>query len=112
MKLMVLILNRVELLDDLLEKFMKEGISGATILQSRGMAHQLFSNASEDPGFLGSLKALLDPEREENLTILTVVKDEMVAHAVEVIEDVVGDLKRPDTGIVFTVPVDFMKGIQ
>ena len=49
--------------------------------------------------------------RDRNNTILTVVKDEQVEAAVKIIERVVGDLSKPDSAIVFTVPVDFIKGI-
>ncbi len=112
MKLLVLILNKVELLDELLEELARSHIGGATILQSRGMAQELFHNSLEDSSFLGSLRLLLDPDREQNLTVLTVVREEQVPVAVEIIERVVGDLDRPDTAVVFTVPVDFTKGMQ
>ena len=112
MKLLVLILNKVELLDELLEALAEEHIGGATILQSRGMAQELCRNSMENSSFLGSLRLLLDPDREQNLTIMTVVRGEQVPVAVDVIERVVGDLDRPDTGVVFTLPVDFTRGIH
>ena len=59
-----------------------------------------------------SLRAILDPEREANKTIMTVLKDEQVDVALAAIEETVGDLSRPDTGIVFTVPVDYIKGMH
>ena len=112
MRLLVLILNKVELLDELLEELARAHIGGATILQSRGMAHELYRNSMDASSFLGSLRLLLDPDREQNLTILTVVHEDKVPVAVEIIERGVGDLSRPDTGVVFTVPVDFTKGMQ
>ena len=112
MKLLVLILNKIDLLDELLEALADAHIGGATILQSRGMAQELDHNSMEESSFLGSLRLLLDPDREQNLTILTVVPDNKVSVAVDIIERVVGDLDRPDTGVVFTVPVDFTKGIR
>ena len=107
MKLLVLILNKVETLEPLLARFTDLQINGATILNSTGMARALSDYM--DDSFLGSLRAILDPDRDENKTILTVLRDEQVPSAVEAIEDVVGDLSQPDTGIVFTVPVDFIK---
>lgn len=111
MKLLVLVLNKVEYLDEILEGFADAGIGGATIIQSRGMARELYQSGHEDDMFLGSLRAILDPDREENNTVLTVVKDEQVEATVKIIERVVGDLNKPDSAIVFTVPVDFIKGI-
>ena len=43
---------------------------------------------------------------------MTVLKDEQVDEALAAIEETVGDLSKPDTGIVFTVPVDFIKGMH
>lgn len=112
MKLLVLILNKTELLDELLEALANAHIGGATILQSRGMAQELSHSSMEDSSFLGSLRLLLDPDREQNLTVFTVLPEEKVSQAVEVIETIVGDLQRPDTAVVFTVPVDFTKGMH
>lgn len=109
MKLMVIILNKVEVLDELLQAFAENGISGATILSSTGMARELM-NEDSDMNFLGSLRALLNPEREENKTVLAVLKDDQVADARKAVSEVLGDLSKPDTGILFTVPVDFIEG--
>jgi len=109
MKLLVFVLNKIETLEPLLERFSQDGISGATILNSNGMAHTL----SEYGGsFLGSLRAILNPDRVESRTLFAVLPEDQVEIAVKAIELVVGDLSKPDTGIVFTVPVDFTKGIK
>ncbi|MDD3429695.1 MAG: hypothetical protein PHG02_06800 [Oscillospiraceae bacterium] len=110
MKLLVLILNKIEVLEPLMEQFQDNDIHGATILNSTGMARALSHYA--DDNFLTGLRSLLDPDREENRTIFTVLKEEQVAAAVAVIEKVVGDLSKPDTAIVFTLPVDFVKGVN
>lgn len=110
MKLMVIILNKVEALEPMLARFADLRIGGATILNSTGMARALADYM--DDSFLGALRAVLDPDRDENKTILTVLRDEQVPDAVEAIEDTVGSLDEPDTGIVFTLPVDFMRGIR
>lgn len=110
MKLMVLILHPVEKLEPVLEKLERAGVRGATVLSSRGMAMALENYT--DGSFLGSLRSVLDPDREENRTILAVFPDDHVQKAVDAIEAVVGSLNNPNTGVVFTVPVDFAKGIQ
>lgn len=112
MKLLVYILNRIELLDDLLRALADDGISGATILNSRGMARQLYGNGGKQPGFFSSLRALADPQNEDNMTIFAVVREDQVADFTHAIEKVVGELSQPGTGIVFTVPVDFIQGLQ
>jgi len=110
MKLLVLVLNKIEVLDNLLLALTSAQINGATIISSTGMAHAL-SNHEEVP-FLMGLRALLDPDREQNRTIFAVLSDDMVEKAIKVIEEVVGDLSRPDTGIIFTLPIDQVRGIH
>ena len=114
MKLLIMILNKVDVLEDLLLELANRQIKGATILSSTGMAHTLYnsSNDQEASFFLGSIRTLLNPEREESKTILLVLKEEQVASAVEATEKVTGGLDKPDTGIVFTLPVDYIKGIE
>jgi hypothetical protein len=50
MKLLVLILNRVDKLEEVLEGFVDIGITGAAIIDSIGMGHVL---SEEVPIFLG-----------------------------------------------------------
>ena len=54
MKLLVLILNKTEALEELLEAFVDNGIKGATIISSTGMAHAI--GDYHDGAFLGSLR--------------------------------------------------------
>lgn len=108
MKLLIMILSDPDIMDRALEKLERRGIRGATILRSRGMAMELQNYMGGS--FLGSLRASLEPDREENYTVLMVLPDEKVAEALELI-DQVADLDRPGNGIAFTVPVDLTKGI-
>ncbi len=110
MKLMVLILNKTEKLDELLREMSLGGIKGSTILSSKGMAMELKGSDIEDIPFLFSLRSLLNENKSENKTILTVLKADMVATAVEIIESVIGELSQPNTGIVFTLDIDYLKG--
>ena len=62
--------------------------------------------------YLGSLRAMMEPDREENRTVFMVLKDEDVERAVAAVEEVAGSFNTPNSGIAFTLPVDFVKGIQ
>lgn len=110
MKLLVFVLDAIELLPDVLKKLEFAGLRGATILQSRGMAMTL--NKSFGGSLLGSLYSMMDPDRDENKTVFMVLKDEDVQKTIDLIESVTGDFDKPNTGILFTVPVDFTKGIR
>lgn len=110
MQLLLIVLNRVEKLDALLEKLFEQGISGATILNSTGMARQL-SKYSEDYPIFGMLRYLSDLDREESKTIFMVLKDEQVEIVKKVVKLVIGDLSQPDTAILFTLPMLSAEGV-
>lgn len=110
MRLLVFVLNRVDCLDELLAELAESGIQGGTIFNSTGMATEL-SHSDEYDFIFGSLRAFLDPDRAENRTILIVLKEEQVEGAMKIIRRVVGDLSQPDTGVAFTLPIDFTEGI-
>lgn len=109
MKLMLFVLNKVDLLHFLLEDLSEAGIKGATIINSTGMGLTL--SKLENSFLGGSLRALFDEGREDNKTIFCVIRNDQVAVAKEVIRNVVGDLSKPDTGIFFTIPVDDIEGL-
>lgn len=110
MKLLILVLNKVEKLDRLLKEFASQHISGATIINTTGMAQKLMHN--DDLNIIGSFRHLIDPKRGENKTIFMVIKEEKLPQIIEVIESIVGSLDEPDTGILFTTPIDFIRGYK
>lgn len=113
MKLFFFILNKTEKLDAVLTELARIDISGATILESMGMARLLSHEHDEgEIPFLGSLRAFLNPEREKSKIILAVIQERKIPEAVSAIESVVGDLSLEDTGVVFSVPIDFTKGLR
>ncbi|MFV0341486.1 MAG: hypothetical protein ACK5JH_01150 [Anaerocolumna sp.] len=112
MKLLFFVLNKTEKLDEILADFARNNISGATVIDSMGMARLLSHKHDEDEiPFLGSLRTFLNPEREKSKIIFTAIQDEQLHQAVEIVEGIVGDFSKKDTGVVFSVPIDFVKGI-
>ncbi|MCI6640748.1 MAG: hypothetical protein MSH10_08250 [Pygmaiobacter massiliensis] len=109
MKLLILVLNKVEELEHLLERLERNSIRGATILSSRGMAMALENYMSGS--FLGSLRAVMEPDRAENRTIFMALRDDQVPVALNAIDEVI-DLTEPNTGVAFTLPIDFIKGVE
>lgn len=108
MQLLVVVINQREKLDDILSGFLELGITGATIINSEGMAHVL---THDIPVFAG-LQTLISGSRAQNQTIFSVIDDDSkVAEAIALIEDVCGNLDDPGTGIVFTIPVTKAKGV-
>lgn len=109
MKTLVLILNKVDLLDKLLNSLSDNGITGGTILNSTGMAKSLAKD--ETSGIFGSLRLFLDPNRKESKTLLFVQNEETILKTIKIIKSIV-DLSKPDSGIIFTMPIDFVEGLK
>ncbi len=110
MKLLVIILNKTDALEYLLEGLSAAGIGGATIIQSSGLAMTLTKMNSS---FLSSsIRSLFTGDEEDNRTILSVIRNNQLETARKVVYSTVGDLSQPNTGILFTVPLDFVEGTR
>lgn len=110
MQFLLVVLNKVEKLNTLLEELMAHNINGATILDSTGMVKELIK-VNEDYPILGTLRRFIDIDREESKTIFMVLKDEQIDEAKKIIRDVVGDMSKPDTAVMFTLPVLSVEGV-
>ena len=109
MKMVVLVLQKVEAMNPILERLERRGVRGATILDCKGAASALENYMAGS--FLGSLRAVLEPARESNQMMFTVVDDEQVDTVFETIGEFV-DLGKPYQGVAFTVPVDRAEGVH
>lgn len=103
MQLLVCVLNKTSVLEDILKSFSENEINGATVVNSKGMAHIL--SESQDFKFMDSLIRLLDPENTESKTFFVVLSESKVDTAISLVDSAVGGIDNPDTGVVFTVPV-------
>jgi nitrogen regulatory protein PII len=109
MELLVCVINREEELERVLAGFVELQITGATVISSEGMGR--FVSQGELP-VLAGLQSVIDAARPQNTTVLSVIADpKKLEAAVAMIEQVCGDLGRPGTGIVFTVPVSRAFGL-
>lgn len=108
MKLLVFVLNKEEYLEDVLEAYVEAGVAGATILDSEGMGRFL---AYEVPIF-ADFKEFIKGNKPYNKTILSVIRNEAVVEKLKrLVDEVVGGLDNPGTGIMFTIPVDWSTGL-
>ncbi len=108
MKLLVFVLNNEAFLEEVLEAYVEAGITGSTILDSEGMGRFL---TYEVPLFEG-FKDFMKGNKPYNKTIFSVIhSDEIAKRAKTLVEEIVGSLDNPGTGIMFTVPVDWAVGL-
>ena len=111
MLLQVLILRKVDMLADLLSAFTAAGLGGSTVLDCDG-ALQVLGQASVDaPPIFASLRKFLNPDQEHNKLVLTVISEEQLPVWRTAVENIVGDITAPGTGILFSVPITNVEGL-
>ena len=108
MQLLIAVINHEECVDDVLAGFVELGITGATVLESRGMGRVL----SRDVPIFAGVETLARRSRAENRTLFCVIEEEKVEQAIAMIQDICGDMDEPGAGIVFTMPVSRVVGLS
>jgi nitrogen regulatory protein PII len=108
MQLLVAVINHEERVDEILAGFVELGITGATLVDSKGMGRVL---SREVPIFAG-LRSLDSRSRSSNRTLFCVADDAKIDAAIALIQDVCGTLDAPGAGIVFTLPVGRVIGLS
>lgn len=107
--MLVLVLNKSELLDDLLVALSDEGLPSATVLNSMGMMKKL--STMEDQRIISTLRPMILTNHEDNKTLFMIVDSKKADLARKIIRSVLGDMSKPDIGILFGLPVLFTEGI-
>jgi len=109
MKLLVIVLNDREKLDQVLSALLELDITGATIIDTEGMAQVL---AAEVPIFAG-LRQLLTEARASSKTIFALSSDDdIVSRMQEMLKAGGIDFSEPGTGVMFSVTVDEVIGSE
>jgi nitrogen regulatory protein PII len=105
--LLVIVLNRVELLGSVLRKMDEMGVEGATIVETTGMGRMLL----KDFPFYARVRDAIAKIRPHNKTIFAVVRGmEKVEKVAKEIDDMV-EFSKPGTGILFVAPLVFAMGL-
>lgn len=107
MQLLVLVLNKVECLDTLFEELIRIGVKGATVVESKGMARIVGEDVYS---LFGSLRMLVDSDTESSKMVFMAVNDDLVEAVRETVDRVLGGLQKPDTGVLFGLPITFFDG--
>jgi nitrogen regulatory protein PII len=107
-KLVVIFLNRTDLLEDVLEGLLEVGVSGATVIDSVGMGRIL----SKDVPIFAGLRNLFPGLSPDNKTILIVADEKLIDDIIAVVEDVCGDLCEVGLGLAVVLPLELVKGLR
>ncbi len=105
MKALVIILYFDDLLYDILEFFIEEGIEGATVIESFGMG-EFISNIPIFADFIGFMRE----NKNHSKTILTLIPESRSDEIVAGIEEITGDLDKKQGAMVMLLDVGFFKG--
>ena len=110
MQLLILILKKVEIQNEIMKQLAEAGIKGGTVLEGTGMAKTL-SNMEDIP-IAGMLRRILsDEEKEVCKVMMFILKDEQVMTTRITIKKIIGDLNAPNTGIMFSIPITYVEGL-
>jgi nitrogen regulatory protein PII len=108
MTLLVFICNQPDKLEEVLEGFLEVGVTGATVIDTVGMGQIL---STEVPIFAG-FRSLFRGASTVNKTIVSVIDEPTkVQEALDIIDEIFGGLDHPGSGIVFTVPIENVRGL-
>lgn len=110
MNLLVVIIKHEELMVEVCKELAEEGVHGGTIVEAQGMASVI--EKMDDLPIFGMLKSILadDDDHETSRMMFFVMGDEEMEVARKTIRKVVG-LDKPNTGIMFALPVTFVEGL-
>jgi hypothetical protein len=110
--LVVLVLNDPEKTDEVLAAWVDAGVSGATILNSTGLARHMDGfGARDDLPLIPSLSSLLRAQETAHRTMFVLVPDGFnIDNLIAATEAEIGRLEEPHTGILFVVPVSRVVG--
>jgi len=106
MELLICILKDYRRVEDVLLGFIEQGITGATVVEARGMAQLV---GGQHPLF-ASVRGLFPGSTHDSHLILAVMDASQVPEALGLIDRVTGGLDGPGRGVAFTVPVTTMRG--
>ncbi len=114
MKMILFVLHDAARLPELLEAWRAAGAGGATVLASTGMG-RIYRTAAlrDDLPLMPSLSDFYAREEDASRTVFTVVESEAaVKRITAATRGVIGDLSRPDTGLLVVLPVERAEGLN
>lgn len=106
MQVLFIVLNDTNYLTSVLKTLVKNGIKGATILDSEGMAKVLTSYEDVGFSFGGLFKSSIPRNLEASKTIFTVIHDDKkLPDVIDNINSLLSGSKKSVKGFMFTVPI-------
>lgn len=113
MQLVIMIIHDSDHMNSILVKMMEAGIKGGSLLDCEGALQAIGRASSDPPPVFGSLREYLNPESAaKNKLLLCAMEDEKVAVAKQIANEVTGGLSKPNTGVMFCLPLLSHEGLK
>ncbi|MBN1551760.1 hypothetical protein JW979_09840 [bacterium] len=106
-ELLICFIKDSKKVEEILTGFLDMGITGATVLEGRGMGEII---THDIPVFSGLLSLFPRGDIHTHV-ILSVLDQVMVGDAIALVHEVCGDLMKPGTGMIITIPVKRVSGL-
>ena len=111
--LVVFVLDNHDRCQNILDAWEEAGAKGITILESTGIGRVRQAGYRDDLPLMPSLSELFKSDEMNNRTLFSVVTDLDAAHAlVEAAQNIVGDLEKPNSGLIFVTPLVEIYGLN
>ena len=107
MKLLLVVLNSAEKLEEVLEGLIETGVTGATVVDSVGMGHIM-----EDVPLFAGMRSLFRGAQPRNNMIFSVVDDAQAPEVMDILSKILDCSGHRGTGIVLTLPIDSVIGVH
>ena len=113
-ELITMVLNDPGKTEDVLQAWLDQGVTGTTVLDSRGLLQEMCRRgARDDLPLFPSLSTLMHCREEPHRTMFAIVPDGFDVEAlVAATETVTGPLSTPGTGILWVVPIARVWGLK
>jgi nitrogen regulatory protein P-II 1 len=106
-ELLCCFVKKEQKIEEILTGFLDLGITGATVLDGRGMGEII----SVDVPIFAGLRSFFPRGNIHTFIILSVLEHNQIDDAISLIHEVCGNLAEPGTGIVFTLPLTGVYGL-
>ncbi len=114
MYMIMFVSKTVEQASEVLDVWVKTGVTGVTILESAGLQQALGnSGIRADVGIVFSLKSLMRAQEIHHRTLFSAIQDDATLNRViEATTEYVKDWSRPDAGVLFVWPLSHAYGLN
>jgi nitrogen regulatory protein P-II 1 len=109
MKLLFVVLNSADKLEETLEGLIETGVTGATVVDSVGMGHII-----EGVPLFAGMRSLFRSAKPRNNIIFSVIRDAQADETMDMLDKILGcnAEKAKNAGLAFILPIERVIGVS